>query len=99
MSPEQIAGESVDARADLYALGVLMFELLAGESPFAAASEVHTLSRILGEVPPRIDAIAPGVPPELARLVADLLEKSPALRPQSAREVELHLWAIAAGLE
>jgi len=95
MSPEHIQGDPVDARADLYSLGVLIFELCAGDSPFSGASELHTLSRVMTDVPPRLD----GVPAELAQLAADLLEKSPSLRPQSATEVQLRLWAIAAALD
>jgi serine/threonine-protein kinase len=98
MSPEQIQGEP-DARSDLYSVGVMMFELLAGESPFSGATELHTLSRILGEDAPRVDAYAHDLPPALAELVADLLQKSPALRPQTALELQVRLWAIAAGLE
>lgn len=99
MSPEQIQGDPVDARSDLYSLGVLVFELLAGTSPFAAGSELQTLSRVLRDCPPRVDVIAPIVPPALAQLVDDLLEKSPARRPQSACELESRLWSIALALE
>ncbi len=98
MSPEQIQGEA-DARSDLYSLGVLMFELAAGESPFSSANDLHTLSRVLGEDAPRLDARVRGLPPPLVQLVADLLEKSPSLRPQTALELQVRLWAIAATLE
>jgi serine/threonine-protein kinase len=98
MSPEQIQGDPVDERSDLYSLGVLAFELLAGTSPFAAGSELQTLSRVLRECAPRVDTFAPTVPAELSQLVGDLLEKSPANRPRSAREVEVRLIAIAEAL-
>jgi len=98
MSAEQIRGDALDARSDLYSLGVLVFELLSGTSPFAAATELQTLSRALGDVPPRVDELAPAVPAVLVQLVADLLEKHPPLRPQTAVELQARLWAIAAAL-
>lgn len=99
MSPEQIQGDPVDARSDLYSLGVLLFELLAGTSPFAADDEQQTLKHVLRDCPPRVDSIVRLIPPALAQLVDDLLEKSPARRPHSAGELETRLWSIALALE
>src|SRR5262249_262664 len=76
----------VDGRSDLWSLGAVAFELLAGVSPFQADSGAVTVMRILSEEPPAVASV-PGVPAWLAELVAQLLRKAPAERPQSAREV------------
>jgi TolB-like protein len=86
MSPEQVTGEQVDARSDLWSLGVLAYEILAGVSPFQTESSAATAKRILSDDPPSL-ATMPGVPGWLAQLVSRLLRKNPAERPQSATEV------------
>jgi TolB-like protein len=86
MSPEQLRGESVDARADLWSLGVLAYEMLAGVSPFQTDSSAATVARILHEEPPSL-ATVPGVPDWLAELVSRLLRKNPAERSQTASDV------------
>src|SRR5215467_7184948 len=86
MSPEQLRGVSVDARADLWSFGVLAYEVLAGVSPFQTDSSAAALTRILHEEPSSL-ATVPGVPDWLAQLVSQLLRKNPAERPQSATEV------------
>jgi len=86
MSPEQLRSEAVDARSDLWSFGVLVYEVLAGASPFQTDSSAATVARILHEEPPSLGAV-PGVPDWLAQLVSQLLRKSPAERPQSASEV------------
>lgn len=98
MSPEQALGEPIDARSDLFSLGILLYELIAGISPFAAEGHAQTMRRIVLHQPRSVSAELPGVPAELAELVDQLLEKSPAMRPQSAREVALRLRAIGAAL-
>jgi serine/threonine-protein kinase len=86
MSPEQLRGESVDARNDLWSLGVLAYEALAGVSPFQTDSSAATVARILHEEPPSLAAV-PGIPDWLAQLVSELLRKNPAERPQTASEI------------
>ncbi|MEM7410357.1 MAG: protein kinase [Myxococcota bacterium] len=92
MAPEQSAGEQVDHRADLYALGVTFFELLTGRVPFKDGDVTfhhrHTPA-------PDVRTVVPEVSPELAALVAHLLEKNPADRIRSAAEVVERLSAIA----
>lgn len=86
-SPEQLQGKSVDARADIYSLGVLFYRLLTGKRPFEAESP-HALAMLHIEQdpqPPR--ELAPGLPLELDELCLQMLAKSPELRPRSAREV------------
>jgi serine/threonine-protein kinase len=88
MAPEQASGDpTTDHRADIYAFGCMAFELLTGKTPFAGLS-IHQLFRAhMTEVPPRVDTLRPDTPPGLAMLIVRCLEKDPAHRPQSAREL------------
>jgi hypothetical protein len=86
MSPEQAQGEPVDGRADLYALGCVMFELVTGAPPFQG-SGFEVLVEHLGRPAPRASERNPEVPELVDRLIAELLEKRPADRPASADAV------------
>ncbi len=97
MSPEQAMGREVDARSDLFSLGVLLYELLTARSPFAARSLGETLRRVVEHHPPAAQRLHPMVPRALSRLVDRLLEKEPAHRPCNATEVEQDLKAMASG--
>ena len=88
MSPEQARGLAASPRSDLFALGVILYEMLTGVNPFQRASIADTLSALLRDQPPHLSAILPALPPELARCVDRLLDKDPEARPASAREVE-----------
>jgi TolB-like protein/Tfp pilus assembly protein PilF len=94
MSPEQLRGQAVDSRTDLWAFGVLAYELLSGVSPFQADSSASTAIRVLQDEPPSLGAM-PGVPDWLADLVSQLIRKNPAERPHSATEVLRQLDANA----
>jgi serine/threonine-protein kinase len=87
MAPEQVRGQAVDHRADLFSLGIVLYEMLAGRRAFAAASVVETMNQILATEPTPID----GIDPELWRIVRHCLEKDPAGRFQSARDLAFHL--------
>jgi tRNA A-37 threonylcarbamoyl transferase component Bud32 len=87
MSPEQILGEPVDPRSDLYSLGATCYHLLTGQPPFLAETAMGVGMRHLADPPKPINELRPDVPPDLAKLVHHLLAKKPADRPQSAREV------------
>ncbi|HVT14888.1 MAG TPA: protein kinase [Thermoanaerobaculia bacterium] len=96
ISPEQVRGSEADARSDLFSLGVLLYELVSGQSPFRGGSHVESLRRILTLHPPPLSTILPGLPRELGALVERLLEKDPRRRPQTARDVAAALGEIAA---
>ncbi|HEX6273264.1 MAG TPA: serine/threonine-protein kinase [Polyangiaceae bacterium] len=84
MSPEQGQGHTVDARADLYALGVMLYEMLAGKLPFSADDLVVLITRHITEPPP---PLPDGIHPAVRDLVFELLEKDPANRVQTAAEL------------
>ena len=95
MSPEQISADpSIDARSDLYAFGVLAFEMLSGTAPFSARTTQALLAAHLVEMPESLAVRRPAVPAPLAALVMRCLEKRPSDRPQDAREVVSALDAL-----
>lgn len=93
VAPEQVRGRP-DHRADIYSLGVVMFEALSGRPPFDAEDAVAVMMAHCSEKPPRLQDVAPTVPSGLSDLVDRLLEKSAARRFQSAAEVEGALRAM-----
>jgi serine/threonine protein kinase/Tol biopolymer transport system component len=95
MAPEQIRGQAVDARADIFALGVILYELLSGQRAFSGPSAVETLNAILKEDPPELTHANPALPPALDRIVHRCLEKNPDERFQSARDLAFALDAIS----
>jgi serine/threonine-protein kinase len=95
LAPEQIRGGEIDARADLFALGGILFEMLTGRRAFAREHTVDTLHAILHEPPPNVLEQRPDVPPGLAAIVPRLLEKAPDARFQSAAELGQALEEIA----
>ena len=96
MSPEQVRGDVVDPRSDLYSLGVLLYEAIAGSPPFPGLSAAEVMRQHLAEAPPPLPALV--VPPEarqgLEALVAGLLRKDPEGRPASAGVVRDRLRGI-----
>jgi len=88
MAPEQLAADpAADHRVDLYAAALVAYELLAGASPFAAASPQATLAAQLTRVPEPLGALRPDVPPALGEVIMRCLAKDPAARPASAAEL------------
>ena len=94
LSPEQVEGREPDSRADLYALGVVLFELVAGEPPFRGPTEMAVAVQHLNDTPARLADLRPGVPPALDHLVNALLAKRPDDRPPSATAVRQALARI-----
>lgn|GEM_PF-336829 len=87
MSPEQIRGESVDARSDLFSFGVLLYESFTGESPFVAEAETATIARVLNLDVPPLHEVLDDVPMACSALITHLLQKDAHLRPRSAQEI------------
>ena len=91
MSPEQARGENIDARSDIFAAGVMLFELTTGKRLFKGSSEFETLKLICEREYPRPTQIRPGYPPALEAIVMKALTKDRAQRYQSARDMQSEL--------
>jgi eukaryotic-like serine/threonine-protein kinase len=98
MAPEQIRGRPpVSAQTDLYAFGCVIFEMLAGRTPFSGETPAEVMHKHLDETPPRVAEFALDCPAALDALVQDLLRKEPGDRPDSAFVVAKHLTEISQG--
>ncbi len=87
MSPEQVRGEKVDARTDIFSLGVMLYEMIAGRAPFADATASELIAAILKDEPPPLGEHAPETPPELQHIVSRALRKDRGERYQTARDL------------
>ena len=96
MAPEQVRGEPGDARADLFAFGAVLYEMLTGQRAFHRGTAAETMTAILREEPPALAAIRAELPPGLERTVGHCLEKNPHERFQSARDVAFALETLSA---
>jgi serine/threonine-protein kinase len=99
MAPEQARGETVDARADLWALGAVLYEMLAGRAAFAGASLEETLYAVLHRTPEPVERLSPGLLPAVARVVGRALMKDPVARYQQAEQMLADLQACHQQLE
>jgi len=95
MSPEQVQGKAADHRADIFAFGTILYELLTGKRAFRKATSPETMSAIINEEPPGISEITPNVPLALQRVVFRCLEKKPEQRFQSASDLAFALEALS----
>ena len=95
MAPEQVRGQPADARSDIFAFGCVLFEMLTGKRAFKGESAVETMNAILKEESPEPDVGGAKIPPDLDRLVRHCLEKNPAERFQSARDLAFDLESLA----
>jgi len=95
MAPEQVRGQAVDARADLFAFGAVLYEMVGGTRAFKGETAADTMTAILKEDPPDLSGSHPDLSPALDRIVRHCLEKNPAERFQSARDVAFALEALS----
>jgi serine/threonine-protein kinase len=95
LSPEQARGQSLDARSDLYSVGALLYELVAGRPPFAGPNPMAIVGAHISRPPPPLAEVAPDVSADFAAVVHRALEKRPADRFQTADEMRLALQRIA----
>ncbi|HSE65194.1 MAG TPA: protein kinase [Thermoanaerobaculia bacterium] len=91
MSPEQVRGETTTGSSDLFAFGCVLHEMLTGRATFPGSTALERMAAILRDEPPPPSRLAPDVPPDLDRVVASCLEKSPSRRPSSAEELAASL--------
>ena len=98
MAPELVRGGTVDARTDLYACGVILFQLLTGTLPFQDPNPLRLMLRQVDEPPPSPSRIVPEIPPELESIVLWCLEKAPDDRPATALELMEALLKVLAVL-
>jgi len=99
MAPEQLEGEPVDPRTDLYALGLVMYEMATGRNPFLGQSATSTIANILKEEAPPLKQQNPVAPPELGRILQKCLRKRIDERYVSARDLAVDLAALRRSLE
>jgi eukaryotic-like serine/threonine-protein kinase len=91
MSPEQIRGQQVDARADVYSFGCMLYEFFAGKLPFTASSPNDLLQRHISSKAPDLTVVDKNITPEFSKYVQQLMAKDPAARPANMKDVMMEL--------
>ena len=98
MSPEQVRGQALDNRTDIFSLGCILYEMATGKCPFARSTAADTMAAILNYEPAEIVTTGSEIPPEMDRLILHCLEKDPDNRFQSARDLSYDLKEISSGM-
>ena len=96
MSPEQARGRVADRRADIWAFGAVLFEMLTGERLFAGETVTEVLAAVLKD-PMRLDRLPPGIPASLRQLISRCLERDPRMRLRDIGEARIALSGVQAG--
>jgi len=99
MSPEQLEGRDLDARTDIFSLGVILYEMATGERPFQGDTSASMISAIMRDTPREVDTVREEVPHHLSRVVSHCLAKNPKQRYQSAIDVHNELDALRKEVE
>ena len=99
MAPEQLRGEAVDAQTDLFALGIIVYELVTGRRPFEGATSADVSPAILRDVPALVRSLRGDMPRDLERIIGTCLEKNPRDRYQTARDVYNELRYLSREME
>ena len=99
MSPEQIVGGEVDPRSDVFSLGVVIYQMATGQRPFSGATQAELMDRIVHATPEPMIQLNPDTPSELERITLKCLDKRPAGRYQSARDLLSDLWPLKRQLD
>jgi len=95
MSPEHVQGRPVDPRSDVFALGILLYQMATGRRPFRGEAAADLIASILRDVPAAVDAIRPVLPRQLGRIIGRCLEKDASRRPPTARALVAQLQELA----
>jgi hypothetical protein len=95
MAPEQVLGESVDHRADIFAFGSVLYEMASGQRPFKRDTSIATMAAIMNDEPTDLTAAKPDLPAALVRIVCRCLEKQPDNRFQSAKDLAFAIESTA----
>ena len=96
MSPEQVRGQDLEQRSDIFSFGLILYEMLAGQRAFTGESQAEVMAAIAKEEPPDLSEVNSKVTPQLEKIVRHCLEKKPELRFQSARDLGFALEAMSA---
>ncbi|MCG3163843.1 MAG: Serine/threonine-protein kinase PknD [Acidobacteria bacterium] len=97
MSPEQVRGAEVEATSDIFSFGSVLYEMVTGKRPFAERTVADTMAAILRDDPPELSDSGKNIPPDLEQVIIHCLEKNPAERFQSARDLAFALKTISGG--